>query len=285
MKRIAVWFMVLVVFLAAGVAPADARSFKADRAQKAQIAGLDVAIWEPENASGPMPLVIYSHGFRTTGTISSALLKDLADAGYLVIAPTHQDSFKKGIHKKQENFMRIDKWNDSTYRDRGEDIKNLIAALRQDPRWNSRIDWSKVALAGCSLGGYTVLGLAGAWSSWKIPQPKAVIALSPYCHPYILRETLGNITVPIMYQGGTKDKWITPFVKKSGGAFSQSHSPAIFVEFKNANHFAWSNVNRDEDQKKLMSHYCVEFLNKYLMARPDAKPEVKLAGITTLEVK
>jgi predicted dienelactone hydrolase len=64
----------------------------------------------------------------------------------------------------------------------------LIDALRNDARWKDRIEWSRVALAGHSLGGYTVLGLAGGWASWKLPSIKAVLAMSPYCDPFLQKK-------------------------------------------------------------------------------------------------
>ena len=41
-------------------------------------------------------------------------------------------------------------------------------------------DWKRCGLVGHSLGGYTLLGLGGAWPSWRFDGIKAVLALSPY---------------------------------------------------------------------------------------------------------
>src|SRR6185369_13906011 len=105
-------------------------------------------------------------------------------------------------------------WSDATYKDRADDIRSLLSALKADPGWSKSIDWSKVSLAGHSLGGYTVLGLGGAWLKWKLPEVKAILALSPYCSPFVEKGNLGAITVPVMYQGGTRDFGITPTVVK-----------------------------------------------------------------------
>ncbi len=257
--------------------------------KKLRIAGLNVVVWEPDilKSAFPVrqPLVIFSHGFRGYNAQTRFLMKAFADAGYLVIAPNHKDAIKYGLAKRQLSFSKISSWSADTYKDREEDIRRLVNALHMDPTWNSRIDWTKLALAGHSLGGYTVLGLAGAWPSWKLPGVRAVIALSPYTNPFIMRHTLDNIDVPVMYQSGTRDSWIKPFVKNENGAFGKTPSPAVYVEFKHANHFAWSNFNRDSRQKDLISHYCVQFLNKYVLAEINARPEEKLAGVTALQAK
>jgi hypothetical protein len=45
------------------------------------------------------------------------------------------------------------------------------------------VDLGRLGYIGHSLGGDTVVGLAGGWSSWKTPGVKAVLALSPYTEP------------------------------------------------------------------------------------------------------
>lgn len=248
------------------------------------IAGLNVAVWQPVNPQ-PAPLVIFSHGFHGMNTQSIFLMNALANAGYLVVAPNHRDAISYGVSQKQLGFSKVREWSSLTYRDREEDIVKLIEALHRDPQWSGHIDWTKLALVGHSLGGYTVLGLAGAWPDWKLGGVGAIIALSPYSNPYIENSTLAKIDVPVMYQSGTRDKWINTFVKKENGAYSQTPSPSIYIELENANHFAWTNLNKDSSERDLISHYCVEFLNKYVLGVPNARPEEKLAGVSTLRVK
>lgn len=255
-------------------------------AESININGMNVAVWRPSTTSSrPVPLVIFSHGFRGANTQSIFLMQAMANAGYLVVAPNHRDAISYGVSKQQMGFFKVQKWSSGTYRDREEDIMKLIEALHRDPQWNDQIDWTKLALAGHSLGGYTVLGLAGAWPEWKLAGVKAVIALSPYSNPYIENSTLAKIDVPVMYQSGTRDKWINTYVKRESGAFSQTSSPAVYIELDNANHFAWTNLNKDTSERDLISHYCIEFLNKYILGSPTAKPEEKLPGVSTLRVK
>jgi len=255
---------------------------------KYEMAGLKVAVWKPTSAKGPYPLVLFSHGFHGSNTQSKSIMQALAQAGYLVVAPNHQDAMGNPgalFARPEVPFQKAASWNDSTYRKRGDDIVRLMDALRKDPQWNSQIDWSKVVLSGHSLGGYTVLALAGAWPSWKLPNIKAVLALSPYCQPFIDNGNLSGLGVPIMYQGGTRDMGITPTVKRPGGAYSKTSSPAYFVEFDNVGHFTWTNLNRNKEEDQLINHYAVAFLDKYVKGDPKADPGAKLSGVTVLEVK
>jgi hypothetical protein len=62
------------------------------------------------------------------------------------------------------------------------------------------VDASNVGAVGHSLGGYTVIGMAGGWRLWKTPELKAVIALSPFVEPFIAAGTLSRLDVPVTYQ-------------------------------------------------------------------------------------
>ncbi|MBK7836709.1 MAG: alpha/beta fold hydrolase [Candidatus Obscuribacter sp.] len=231
-----------------------------------ELAGLKVSYWLPAQCpSGQSPLIIFSHGFGGKSTQSKALAYALSQAGYLVVAPDHGDA-RSAIQGKEQNrgpevpFKDAPSWSDKTYMDRGKDIAALINALQQNPRWSCRIDWDKVALAGHSLGGYTVLGLAGAWSQWPAPKIKAVLALSPYCAPYLIDNRLAGIKVPVMYQGGNRDFTITPQLEGPIGAFSKTPAPAYLVEFDQVGHLGWTNFNQKQEQSDLINHYAIVFL-------------------------
>ncbi|MBX9948355.1 MAG: dienelactone hydrolase family protein [Candidatus Obscuribacterales bacterium] len=248
------------------------------------ISGLKTAIWVPQSTPGPWPIVIFSHGLHGLNRQSDYISEALADAGYLVAAPNHDDALTSSnrFRNTEEKLARPDKWSESTYRKRGQDIARLIAALKDDPAWSSRIAWSKISLMGHSLGGYTVLALAGAWSSWKIPGPVAVVALSPYANPFVAKQTLGQISIPVMYQTGTTDFGVAPFLKAPQGAFKMTPSPAYLVDIKGANHFTWTNLNREPSKAYLIDHYIIAFLDRFVKGDPGSNPAVKLPGVNVV---
>lgn len=257
------------------ISPATAPAFEHDT-----IAGLNVAVWRSKQTyPGPAPLIVFSHGFHGSNTQSTFLMEALAQHGYLVVAPNHKDARANSPSSKpEEPFGDPKTWTSTTYADRANDIKSLLNALRADPAWSSQIDWAKVGLAGHSLGGYTVLGLAGAWPDWRVPSVKAVLALSPYCAPYIQRRTLQNMHIPVMYQGGTRDFGISPSLSKGAGAYELTPSPTFYVEFSGAGHFAWTDLNPRYQAD--ISTYSVAFFDKYVKGDLSANPTGSLPSVT-----
>lgn len=250
------------------------------------IAGMRVAVWKPAHNSGPAPLALFSHGFRGINTQSDRIMSALARSGYLVMAPNHDDSFASGKMAPVEiRFSKPSLWSNTTYRKRGDDITNLLAALKADEEWQDQIDMTRIALVGHSLGGYTMVALAGAWPEWKLQGVKAVVAMSPYCLPFLTSKTLSGLDVPVMYQGGTADFGISPFLKSEAGVYKNTPSPAYLVEFQDANHFTWTDLNRQKEREELIIHYCLAFLDKYVKGDADAHPEKKLPGVSLLEHK
>ncbi len=251
---------------------------------RTHIAGLTVSIWKPSTGGrGHLPLLIFSHGFHGRGAQSKFLMRAIADDGYLVMAPDHKDAGLGRSARPETPFGNPATWTDSTYRDRADDVRGLLKGLRDDPNWSRAIDWSKVALAGHSLGGYTVLGLAGAWPAWRVSGIKAVLALSPYSMPFQIKGGLSGLDVPVMYQGGTRDAGVTPWIADKRGAFALTSSPAYFVEFKGAGHFAWTDIN-PKFQESIV-HYSLAFLDRYVKGDKSQDLQRKLADVAELRAK
>jgi predicted dienelactone hydrolase len=209
------------------------------------IAGLQVAVWSADTPRHKSPVIIFSHGFHGCNTQSQFLMTALADEGYLVLAPNHKDAachnLAKWFELPSEAFFDIDSWNDTSFEDRRDDIKTLLDAAQKEPRFASS-DWTQVGISGHSLGGYTALGMAGAWPQWKDKRIKAVLAMSPFIIPFVKKHTLDGIEVPVMYQSGTNDFGVTSFIGQKDGAYNQTLSPKIFVEFDKAGHLAWTGM-------------------------------------------
>jgi pimeloyl-ACP methyl ester carboxylesterase len=266
--RAALFALVACVPLAAAASAAEVP----DGGERATIAGLDVAVWRPAEGAGPSPLVVFSHGFRGCNTRSSFLMRAFADAGYLAMAPNHADASCHGERTPmpEQAFGSPRVWTPDTYRRRADDVRRLIAALGADPAWAPLIDRSRIALAGHSLGGYVALGLVGGWRDWTLPEAKAALALSPYCDPLADHGDLGTIGVPVMYQGGTHDSFITPSVEQPGGCFDRTASPAMFVDFKDAGHLAWT--DQEPQSHALIVAWSLWFLDGALKGKEAPPP-------------
>lgn len=238
------------------------------------LAGRHTVYWAPQGVDeATHPLLLFSHGYGGCATQSSFLMEALANDGFWVFAPDHDDArcgrvAKHGGNFSLKEFRTPGNWNDTTHADRRNNLVDLLNALKQDPRFSNRIDFSRLGLLGHSLGGYTVLGAAGAWSNWRMEGIKAVLALSPYSQPFNLHHTLTDIRVPVMFQGGTLDFGITPAVSKGAGSYEQANAPKYYVEFEGAGHFAWTDLNKKFAES--IAAYSVAFLGRYVKGSQDS---------------
>ena len=248
-------------------------AFPAEAAfERLEIAGLHVAAWIPAGSvPGPWPVLVFSHGLHGCSTQSKFLMEALAQAGYAVFAPDHRDAacrdWRQLLTGAAEPLGQPARWSEATYADRRDDIARLLTALAADPRFRAPpFDWQRVGLVGHSLGGYTVLGIAGAWPGWKDARVKAVLALSPYASPFLSAQSLGGIAVPTMYQTGTRDFGVAPFVVRPGRAFDRTPKPKYLVDFTRAGHLAWTDLNSTYQAE--IVRYSLAFLDHTLKGKP-----------------
>lgn len=103
----------------------------------------------PDNR--PRPLVILSHGYRGNWSNQSWLAAQLAHNGYIVTAVDHP-----GTTTFNRNEIQAAKlWQ------RPDDLSRIINALTENASLAGKINPARIAAAGHSLGGWTVIALAG----------------------------------------------------------------------------------------------------------------------------
>jgi predicted dienelactone hydrolase len=252
--------VIVILLIITGVAHSEEQTLN--------LAGMSVTVWSgPAGSRAKEPVIIFSHGFHGCATQSRFLTEAFASAGYLVFAPNHRDATCHGgkgswFSRPNVSFRKPEGWSEDLFRDRGDDLRRLIDALKADARFRDRADWSRVGFAGHSLGGYTILGLAGAWPGWKLTGIKAVLALSPYTQPFVVHETLSGVSTPVMYQSGTWDFAIAPAIVKESGGYDQTPAPKYYVEFRRAGHFAWTDI--PSSQHGQIVSYSLAFMNHYV---------------------
>lgn len=235
---------------------------------KRQLAGRSVFVWSPKKNSPNTPVVFYSHGWRGLNNQSAPLMRSLAKAGYLVVAPNHTDALlgASAGDDPQVSFDEPTLWKADTYRNRAEDLAEVWAALKQEPDYKGRFDPGRMVLMGHSLGGYTVMGLSGAIPAWDVYgfKPLAIVCYSPYTTPYLEHGSL-QLRAPVMYQGGTEDDYITPPVARPNGTYDRSSKPKAYVEFEGARHTSWSIL--DPEYEDLISSYTLAFLERFVLGK------------------
>jgi predicted dienelactone hydrolase len=249
------------------------------------LAGRQVAVWEPRGTStGRAPVLFFSHGFGACETSSNFLKTTLAARGYWVFAPRHADARcgAKQATPPAVPFGLPGEWSDATYVDRANDLLAIHGALQASATYAKRLDFSRVGYVGHSLGGYTVVGLAGGWRAWGPPPGlRAVLAMSPYIEPFVEHHTMANLSVPIMFQGGTADDGVTPFVTRRGGAYDSAPAPKYLVVFSGATHEAWG--DRRKGSHDDIVAYSIAFLDRYVRDRaPSATLTTVRSGVAAL---
>ena len=244
------------------------------------IGGVEVEIRRA--GDGIYPLVIFSHGMSDCPSNNDEIQSRLADAGYSVVAPKHEDCFS-GSTTPDVPWADPENWTDQTNRDRRDDIHAVLDALPFSSYAQYVQDFGQIGCMGYSMGGYTCMGLAGAWGSWTRSEIRAVAALSPWHRPYLVQLRVDHMTNDqTLYQGGTRDIAITPQLIASGGTYDQT-SPAKYVQiFNQAGHFSWRDGVLGQAFHDEMAYYINSFFDAYLQNGSVANLEVTQPQVSTL---
>lgn len=117
-------------------------------------------------APGTYPLVLLSHASGSSALQMIWLGYHLASRGFIVAAVNHHGNTNEEARQFAQGAALV--W------ERPKDLSVVLDRLLADPKFGSRIDPNRIGAAGFSLGGYTVIALAGARYS--------VDAFDAFCH-------------------------------------------------------------------------------------------------------
>ncbi|WP_176084824.1 dienelactone hydrolase family protein [Martelella sp. HB161492] len=133
--------------------PADPGGTPVTPGENAFFMGTDAMLDAPVSP-GKYPLILLSHGAGLGGTpqAMSWIATPLAQHGFIVAAPTHPGN--TGANRSAAETMKL--WL------RPADISATLDALKQSALFARHLDPGKVGALGLSMGGSTVLELAGA---------------------------------------------------------------------------------------------------------------------------
>ena len=223
-------FLLVLPVIGAAQSPADPDETR-------PVGRSQVAFWLPPSAAGPQPLILFSHGFGGCKDQSGFFLRALAQAGMVVAAPDHADQrcgqpFSPSLPAEFDDPAA---WTDKTFADRRDQLRQLRMDLLADPALAGRVEPSRIALIGHSLGGYSVLAMGGARDSWQTSGIAAVVALAPYLDPYHDGGDPAAVDVPVLIEAGTLDR-ATRILPEF---YAKLPSPACYVNYVDAGHFAW----------------------------------------------
>jgi len=108
---------------------------------------------ELSQISKKYPLVLMSHGTGGSAVMMMWLGHYLAARGYIVAAVNHHGNTAAERQPAAQGFI--------LYWERARDLTAVLDKLLADPVFGTRIDPNRIGAAGFSLGGYTVISIAG----------------------------------------------------------------------------------------------------------------------------
>lgn len=228
------------------------------------------------------PIVIFSHGLKGCAANYRVFMERLAVQGIAIFAPNHADATchsdwpprpegKQATPEMQAEdtprMKRANQWDAATYANRKDDLIAVLDALRKDPMRKDTLDFSRIALMGQELGGYTVLGMMGVrpeWSTgWDNSGIRAVLAVTPYARPYNqMEQSWEGLKVPVMLQSGSGDGNRYSLADAEKGGYGRIKAPKYFVAFRRTGNSDWQNLGGEE--KDSIVYYTNAFLQYHL---------------------
>ena len=108
---------------------------------------------ELSRAARRCPLIVMSHGTGGSAVMMMWLGYYLASRGYIVAAVNHHGNTAAEQQRAAQGFL--------LYWERAKDLTVVLDKLLADSVFGARIDRDRIGAAGFSLGGYTVISVAG----------------------------------------------------------------------------------------------------------------------------
>jgi predicted dienelactone hydrolase len=160
-------------------------------------------------APGRFPLVLISHGSGGSPLLYRSVSLHLARSGCIVAALQHAGN-SLGDDGQADTLENL--------RNRPRQLVELLEALLTDCTVGPAISDVPVTAIGHSLGGYTVLCVAGGQPSSRAREPIAVVhdsrigalvLLAPACGPFLAPRALSKVVAPILALSAERDS-LTP---------------------------------------------------------------------------
>jgi predicted dienelactone hydrolase len=249
-----------------------------DRSRQRMVPG---DLYVPQTAStSPIPIIVISHGVAEDRTTYAYLAEHLASYGFAVATVEHvggdANRFRKyfsGLAPAPQATELLQRPRDVTFF-----LDELQRRAQLDPSLR-QIDVQQTGLVGHSLGGYTVLALAGAQIDFdrvkllcnpnrslnlsvllqcrakelpaqryalQDPRVKAIFAISPLDSTIFGQRGMSQIRVPVFMMGGSDDI-ITPAIPEQIYPFTWLRSPDKYLAIiDKGTHFSTQSVAKSD---------------------------------------
>jgi pimeloyl-ACP methyl ester carboxylesterase len=256
--------------------PCAYTSFSAQVASSLDGHAIPVTVYLPGCAGAPYPPAVINHGFQLPASQYTWLAEHLASHAYLAVLNDYPaPAFPGRDHA-------------DIARDHADVVAWLVA--EGDARLQDRVDGTRVAMLGHSMGGKT--GILAALSNPGLVQ--VLVGLDPVDArtPSVAPELMGGLTVPLLLLGetwsgenGLLGQYCAPLEDNYQQYYQAAPTglPVLEVTFPQAYHMSWlnnpscgltcsactANPAADHDQvKRLSGRLCAAFLGHSLRGDP-----------------
>ena len=177
---------------------------------------LAVTVWDPEEAAGPRPLVVYAHGYTGSRYEMVYLLEHLASHGYVVAALDFPLTNGEAPGEPTARDLASQPGDVSFL------IDSLLAGGAKDHSFADRIDPERIALVGLSYGGLTTT-LSSFHPTERDPRLVAAVSVAGPSQMFAPRFFAGGGPSFLMV-AGTEDTLVPyplnaePLPRKAAGA-------------------------------------------------------------------
>ncbi len=199
---------------------------------------LDVSV-DAALAPGRFPLVVISHGSGGSPLLYRSVSLLLARSGFIVALAKHPGN-SLGDNDLAESPL--------VFRERPRQLIALLNALVQDSTLGGAIATEPITAIGHSLGGYTVLCVAGGepWSRSRQPIPVphdsrigALVLMAPACGPFLAPHALDAVSAPILALTAEHDELTPDAEVRAALAGVPDRSRVTVRTVPNAGHFSF----------------------------------------------
>jgi predicted dienelactone hydrolase len=292
-----------VVWQVGGPAIALPSAVKSDYRWLDPLRGREVpaTIYYPASATGPLPVIVFSHGLGRSREDYAYLGRHWASHGYIAVLVQHPGSDQAVRQRTVRPIKALrEAWEDPV--NAMNRRRDLIFAIDQLERMKIQnmplgpwLDLERVGVAGNDFGAQTAMVLAGQALPGQITRPdprvKAVVAMSPPVpqRGISLAEAYEHVHVPCLYMTGTQDDGLVGATKADQRRLPFDYTfggDQYLLTFRGGDHMIYCGhvLDRTRGQndaffQRLICVSSTAFMDAYLKDHPGMKTWMIAGGL------
>ena len=264
---------------------------------------IPLKIYYPD-ASGPFPVIVFSHGALASKDAYSGLGKYWASFGYVSVHPSHADSAADAGFRGTVKQAIADP---RAWENRPRDVSFVLDSLAHvasfAPQLEGKLDLRHVGVGGHSFGAFTAAVIGGTAvhvpgkegpQRFADPRAAAVVLLSPQGEGRLglTADSWDGLRVPMLLMYGSRDfgPYGEPPSWRNEGYLRAPAGDKWDVELEGATHMQFAGSVRTAGDPPDMLFQCVKtetlaFWDAYLKQDPQARSRLASEGVGACSTK